>query len=179
MKHRAQVRSQRTRRPSAFTNRKKVRGGKRQLGRVRKWHDAHLEPDLAYLRRFGQEYVKLTIDPWDRLVQRQPSVWLRRAMTLALLSVYESWQRKAAQHPEIEYLRVWLSWPNFTDSQVVMATGQRAQHYRSVFLPVAQPRGLPSDLGPALLERLSEFEWQECPSEYPVYKDDLSPDELA
>lgn len=155
-----------------------MRGGKRQIRRVQRWREARLEPDLNHLRRFGQEYVKLTIDPWYRLVKRQPPVWLRREMTLALLDVYESWRRKVEALPEVEYLRVWLSWPNFIDSQVVMATGRQAQHYQDVFLPVAEPKGLPSELGPQLLARLSEFEWQECLSEYPVYKDDLTADEL-
>jgi len=99
-------------------------------------------------------------------------------MTLALLDVYESWRRKVETLLEVDYLHVWLSWPDFIHSQVVMAVGRHAQHYQDVFLPVAELRGLPSELGPKLLARLSAFEWQECLSEYPVYKDDFTADEL-
>jgi hypothetical protein len=126
---------------SAFVNRKKVRGLKRHIRRVQGWKAARLMPDLGHLRRSGQEYVKLTIDPWYRLVKRRPPMWLRREMVLALLDIYDAWQTQAAERSEVDYLRVWLSWPNFIDSQVIMANHARAPHYQALFRPVAQARG--------------------------------------
>lgn len=160
----------------AFSNRKKLRGAKRQLGRVERWRQAHLSPDLRHLDLYGYDYVKLTIDPWDRLVKRQPPVWLRREMTHALLDMYESWHEATRDNAEVSYLRVWLSWPEFTASQVVVSTSLRAAYYEGMFVDVEQPRGLPADLGAPLLERLAQFEWREVLNEYPVNVEDLRGD---
>ena len=115
-------------RTAAFTNQKKVRGWKTQIKRVERWRTRHLKPDHEFFRQNGVAYCKLWIDPWHRLTRRQPPIWLGRQMIYGLLDLYEAWVSTAV--PEVEYLKVWLMWPELTESQVVMAGTTKAEMYQ-------------------------------------------------
>ncbi|GGR24516.1 hypothetical protein [Deinococcus ruber] len=165
---------------AAFTNRHKVRGWKTQIRRVERWRQAHLTPDAAHLEHADFDYCKLQIDPWNRLIRRQPPMWLARNMIHGLLDIHEAW---AAATPDAGYSCVWLCWPKLMDSQVVMAQGSRVEWYAGMFRPVAElgwaePKGFPPQFGPALLARLNAWEWQECLHEYPVDPADISAGQL-
>lgn len=149
-------------------NRKKVRGWKRQVKRVRRWRDDRLRPDWPHLDAYGRDYVKLTLDPWYRLVRRQPPVWLRREMTHALLDVHDAWRAAVAERPDVTYLRVWLKWPNFIESQVVMATQDHEGWYALGTSRPVPAASLPTELGAPLRARLAEFVWEEAVDEYPL-----------
>jgi|GEM_PF-1918945 len=161
-------------------NRKRVRGWKRQMDRVRAWRDAHARIDTQHYEASDFDDVKLTLDPWYRLVKRQPPVWLRREMTRALLDVEDAWAAQVKQEAmRAPYLSVWLQWPNFIRSQVVIARNDRALMYETMFHEAPDPRGLPHDLGPELHARLGQYTWRECLSEVPVLAEDLTPEDHA
>ncbi|PTA67178.1 hypothetical protein [Deinococcus arcticus] len=140
-----------------LTNRKKLRGGHTQLRRLARWRQRFLEPDWTELEAFGVDYVKLWLDPWSRYPRRNPPAWLRREMLTGLLDIHTAWARAAAGRADVGYLALWVSWPHFIDSQVVMASPERAQMYRTMFTP-AKPRPLPPQLL-AQEPRLSDLHW--------------------
>ena len=155
---------------AAFINKKKIRGWKTQLRRVERWRQAQLTPDWAHFERFSYDYCKIQIDPWNRLIERQPPLWLARRMLHGLLDIHEAW---TAQVPDAPYLRLWLNWPHVMDSQVVLAQESRVDWYGDMFRPVAElgwaeAKGFPPQFGPELLERLKAWDWQECLHEYPM-----------
>ena len=160
----------------AFSNKKKVRGWKTQIRRVERWRSGHLTPDGRHLGRYGYDYCKIQIDPWNRLIEREPPIWLGRLMIHGLLDICDSWA--LASRPEVKYLKVWLNWPRLRTSQVVMAGESRRAWYEGVFRPVADlgwvtEQGLPSPLGPDLLKRLQGWDWQECLDEVAVDRADV------
>ncbi|MFB9993000.1 hypothetical protein ACFFLM_13585 [Deinococcus oregonensis] len=159
-----------------LSNKKKVRGSKRQAARVEAWRQAHQLPDLIHLEHSGFDYAKLTLDPWFRLARRTPPASLRRHMLAALLDVWAAWAEALVQPPE--YLAVWVGWPHFMDSQVVLANGDQAKYYRSLHPVLEQSAPLPDALGltPALCSSLAALHWYESLDEYPLLPEDL-PDE--
>jgi hypothetical protein len=166
---------------AALSNRKKVRGWKTQLRRVERWRSRHLTPDWSHFDRFGYDYCKIQIDPWNRLIEREPPIWLGRQMVHGLLDIHEAWAKAI---PDAPYLKVWLNWPSLTESQVVLAGPSRLDWYASMFRPVADlegktVKGFPPQFGPALLGRLHGWDWQECLDEYDVDPADLPAGWLA
>ena len=143
------------------SNRKKVRGWKRQAARVRAWRDAHLQPDFAHLQTYGREYAKLHLDPWDRLVRRTPPAWLRREMIHALLDVHAAWDKVIWGRPDVAYLAIWLYWP--------LSNTQGPCNAGAIFLPHAQralglqaeenPRHPPTSMALASLSTLLDMVW--------------------
>ncbi|MVN85663.1 hypothetical protein GO986_02675 [Deinococcus sp. HMF7620] len=128
-----------------LSNKRKVRGGQTQLRRVDQWRQQNLTPDWSHLAHNGVDYVKLWIDPWSRLPAREPPAWLRRRMLSGLLDIHDAWTRASAGRPDVAYLALWLCWPHFASSQVVMASPERAEMYRTMFTP-APARPLPAQL---------------------------------
>ena len=172
----------------SLSNKKKVRGGKRQAVRVEAWRQAHQTPDLAHLESYGFDYAKLTLDPWFRLSRRTPPARLRRQMIAALLDVRAAWAKALAQpsdkqssesqpsdHQPPEYLAVWVGWPHFMESQVVVASGDQARYYRSLHPVLETSAPLPTALGltPALRARLAALRWRESLDEVPLLSEDL------
>ncbi|WP_064013976.1 hypothetical protein [Deinococcus puniceus] len=160
-----------------LSNKKKVRGGKRQAARVEAWRQAHRMPDLNHLEAYGCDYAKLTLDPWYRLDRRTPPARLRRQMLAAMLDVRAAWAEAFAHQPP-EYLAVWVGWPNFMESQVVLATGEQAKYYRALHPVLEESKPLPNALGltPALHANLSALNWRESLDEYPLLAEDLPDD---
>lgn len=159
-----------------LSNKKKVRGGKRQAARVEAWRHIHQTPNLAHLEHSGFDYAKLTLDPWFRLDRRTPPACLRRQMLAALLDVRAAWAETFPQPPE--YLAVWVVWPNFMDSQVVLATGEQAKYYRSLHPVLEESKPWPNALGltPALSSSFTALNWRESLDESPFLQDELPDD---
>ena len=160
----------------AFSNKKKVRGWKTQIRRMERWRTEYLTPDWPHFNHYGYAYCKIQIDPWNRLVKRQPPLWLGRQMIHGLLDICDAWVEAI---PDAAYLRVWLMWPYLIGSQVGMSGPSRLDWYSEMFRPVeslswAEARGFPPQFGPELLERLKGYQWTECLDEYSVDSDDVS-----
>ncbi len=156
----------------SLSNRHKVRGRRAQARRVARWRAANLTPDWAHLNVSGVDYVKLWIDPWNRLPGREPPAWLRRQMLTGLLDILDRWQAQTRDREDLPFLAVWLCWPHFMDSQVVLAREDRAPTYQTMFAPVpTQP--LPNAFAP-LAERLSRLTWTTGADEEPLDAGDMA-----
>lgn len=154
-------------------NRKKIRGWKTQLKRVERWRQHHLTPNWSHLETYGVDYVKVQhLDPWGRLSRREPPVWLRRLILSALLDIHEAWARATQGRADLPYLAIWLGWPAFTDSQVVLAKDWRAAGYEHMF-NLAEQKALPHDLGPQMHTRLHRLTWQTGLNEFALEEADV------
>lgn len=144
-----------------FVNKKKVRGWKRQIKKLQRWKHSHIQLDLNRLNHSGFDYVKIWLDPWDRLVKRNPPIWYRRLILGAMFEIYKNWQSQIKTTGEPFYLRIWLFEPRFYDSQVVVAIGQKIDWYENLF-------AFPKDKNLSLMGRgyehpsynLQEFSWE-------------------
>ncbi len=157
-----------------FSNRKKVRGWKRRLRELERFRLAHRTLDVDALRRDELAYVKLWLDPWSRLVPRDPPVWFRRRVLAAFLDVLHSWGRALEATGEPYYLRLWLYDPRFHRTQVVAAMGERIRWYETMFVPAAGARALPPPQFRDPAYDLAEVEWEPCLDTDVLLEDDAS-----
>jgi hypothetical protein len=111
-----------------FKNRKKIRGWNRQLKKLRSWQCRNMQ---LVLNKSEVAYVKISLDPWYRLVKRNPPLWFRRLILKALIEIYDSWylQLLELKNSDKFYLKIWLYDPHFMSSQVVAAWDQNAYQY--------------------------------------------------
>jgi hypothetical protein len=145
--------------PNPYQNKKKVRGWKRQIRKLQELMNKHLALDLISLEKYGCDYVKIWIDPWDWLVKRNPPLWFRRLILEAFIEVYDSWNNQLLLSAEPFYLKIWLFEPRFHQTQVVAAVGQRMKYYDNLFTPEDQPKRFPYESYEGKGYNLHEFEW--------------------
>jgi hypothetical protein len=119
-----------------LSNRKKVRGWKRRIRQLERFRLVHRELDVDTLRHGrGRHYVKIWLDPWRRLVPRNPPHWYRRRILAAFIDILGAWRERLEAAGEPYYLELWLFHPDFHDTQVVAATGEAIEYYRTLFDP--------------------------------------------
>lgn len=117
-----------------FSNRKKVRGWKRRIRQLEQFRLAHRDLDVEALRHGrGVRYVKIWLDPWSRLVPRNPPHWYRRRILAAFVDILGAWRERLEAAGEPYYLELWLFHPDFHDTQVVAAMGEAIDYYRTLF----------------------------------------------
>ncbi|SFE70289.1 hypothetical protein SAMN04487969_105201 [Paenibacillus algorifonticola] len=116
-----------------LSNKHKIRGWKRRVREIEKWKQRYMQLDMEYLAHHQRDYVKLWIDPFYRLVRRNPPVWFSRLLLAALLDIYEAWHQQLKQRNEAFYLKIWLFEPDFISSQVVAAIGEQLHAYDHAF----------------------------------------------
>lgn len=138
-------------------NKKKIRGWKRQIRKIKQWKQEHLR--LA-LNRCGYEYVKVWLDPWYRQQKCNPPVWFRRLIVAALIEIYNSWQKQLVSRNEPFYLKIWFYEPHFIRSQVVAATGKRIEYYENLFVPDTESKKFPFEKYAHGNYNLTAFDWQ-------------------
>lgn len=157
-----------------FSNRKKVRGWKRRLRELERFRLAHRVLDVDALRRDEPAYVKLWLDPWSRLVPRDPPVWFRRRVLAAFLDVLHAWHRALEATGEPYYLRLWLFDPRFHRTQVVAAMGDRIAWYETMFAPAAGAPPLPPPHLRDPAYDLAALEWEPCLDTDVLLEDDAA-----
>jgi len=142
---------------SSFANRHKVRGWKRRLRQLERLEKEHLCLDLESLYHFHYHFIKLQLDPWNRLVKRNPPFWFRHRVLQTLFKVAKAWQEQVQALDAPCYLAIWIFHPCFYQSQVVVAIDERVDWYEGVF-PEAQEQPMPADLyglAPAQVQALT------------------------
>lgn len=94
-------------------NKHKIRGWKRKVRQIEKWKQRYMRLDMEYFAHHQRDYVKLWIDPFYRVVRRNPPVWFSRLLLAALIDIYEEWHQQLKQRNEPFYLKIWLYEPSF------------------------------------------------------------------
>ncbi|HLM67701.1 MAG TPA: hypothetical protein VK358_09250 [Longimicrobium sp.] len=146
--------------PNPLSNRKKVRGWKRRIRQLERFRLAHRELDVDGFRAVERQYVKIWLDPWSRLVPRNPPYWFRRRILAALIDIYASWRQALEASGEPYYLELWLFHPDFHGTQVVAATGSLLEFYDNVFEPAENGSPRPPALYGDPAYDLDRFRWR-------------------
>ena len=116
-----------------LTNNKKIRGWKRRKKHIDKWFDWNKGPDLDRFHSKGEDYVKIRLDPWNRLYERNPPNWYFRLILQKLLIIYKQWKLFYETQAVPYDLQLWLNFPNTIRCEVVCAkvesVGERREDY--------------------------------------------------
>lgn len=116
-----------------LSNKKKIRGWKKRIRDVNRWKKHAMTLNVEELMDREFVFEKLYIDPWYRLVKRNPPPWLRHYMVEAMMEVFNSWHQLLNTTGNPYYLAIWLFVPDFMSSQVVAAVGDRICYYQTLF----------------------------------------------
>jgi hypothetical protein len=142
-----------------FSNRKKVRGWKRRIRQLDRLRLRHRELNMEMLRRYGVDYAEILLDPWSRLVGRNPPHWYRRRIMAAFIDIFDAWRGTLERLGEPYYLALWVLEPNFYGTQVVAAVGDRIDAYRTRFDFVERRTPGPVQYRDASYD-LARFQWR-------------------
>lgn len=117
---------------------KKIRGKARRLKAINKWVSDNLNFDIERLLETKYLYVKFRVDPWSRLpmgnsVYPEPVQEYREKIIKGLVSIYDLWKFNLDKLNIDYYLKIWICFPNFRDSQIVCAIGDRIEFYKNNF----------------------------------------------
>lgn len=143
-----------------FTNRKKVRGWKRRIRQLERFRLAHRALDVEALRAAERQYVKIWLDPWNRLVPRNPPCWYRRRILAAFIDIHASWRQALEAAGEPYSLELWLFHPDFHKTQVVAATGSLLRFYDNAFERAEDRPPRPPALYDDPAYDLDRFQWR-------------------
>lgn len=143
-----------------FSNQKKVRGWKRRIRQLERLRLAHRELDVDALRQGGVDYVKIWLDPWNRLVPRNPPYWYRRRILAAFIDIFDAWRERLEGAGEPHYLELWLFDPDFHRTQVVAVMGDRIASYQTLFDPAEARAARPPARYDDASYDLSRFRWR-------------------
>lgn len=139
-------------------NKKKIRGWKRKIRQIEHWKMRHIDLDIEQLCRNSRDYVKLWIDPFYRLIRRDPPMWYSRLMLEAMSEVYQSWNQQMEKLKEPYYLKLWLYYPHFINSQVVVAFRESLNYYDHIFHESNDKKEFPSQQFGAV-PGLNKWKW--------------------
>lgn len=165
--------------PNPFSNRKKVRGWKRRIRQLERLRRAHLALDVDELRAAERRYVKIWLDPWSRLVPRNPPYWFRRRILAAFIDIHDAWRKALEAAGEPYYLELWLFHPDFHSTQVVAATGSLLRFYDNVFERAEGAAPRPPALYGDPAYDLGRFRWRAGTEVYVRLESDVEPEEQA
>jgi hypothetical protein len=161
-----------------MTNKKKIRGWKRQIKKIDEWKQQVLNLDMNYMEQHQRDYAKLWIDPFYRLIRRNPPVWYRRLILQAMFEVYMNWYKQMKVTGEPFYLKIWLYEPHFMNSQIVVAYRECLHFYDQTFDKADYEQRFSHDkyeLG-ELLDVLRKLDWQLHVDAIDYFESDLSDD---
>ncbi|MGE3318197.1 MAG: hypothetical protein AB7I18_02785 [Candidatus Berkiella sp.] len=157
-------------------NKKKIRNWPTVIKRLESLKERHLFSSVEEMKTRLADghycYMKFYIDPFYRLLKRNPPLWFKKLFIEALCDVYENWQFYAKQMNVPYYLKVWIFEPNFTQSQIVLAVENRIKWYEELFgideSKVPFPHEYTADC-------TQKFSWTFANEIYAVEQEDFSP----
>ncbi len=152
-------------------NKKRIRGWKRRINQVDRWFQRCQNADLESFLSLGEVYVKIRIDPWNRLHERTPPIWYFKLIVARLIQIHHEW-KKAFDKSGVAYdLQIWLNDPHTQRSQVVCAhvdlPGEtRSNYYRKS----KEQKDFPYEKWGNRLYNLADFDWELHDDEVFVFK---------
>jgi hypothetical protein len=139
----------------------KLRGLHRRKSEIDKWIKSSLDLDLGTLINRQVYYKKIWVYPWSNLFcDKQPPTDYRNQITSGLIDIFINWQTELEKLNQPYYLKIWLNYPRFKNSQVVVAIGDKIDYYNNIFLPTDKSISFPHDKFASNKERISKLSWQ-------------------
>jgi hypothetical protein len=140
---------------------KKIRGLRRRQKELNRWRGFHKELNTERLRENGYVYAKAKFGPWANLFTETPyPSGYRKQLFSNLIEFYFNWKRTLDKDFEQYYLKIWLFYPRFIDSQVVAAIGDKVEYYESLFGIEQQEKAFPVSAFNHELANIARFDWQ-------------------
>lgn len=105
----------------ANTNKKKVRGWRRQIKKIDFWYNSNFKPNVIRLESCKDEYAKIWIDPWYRLSKRNPPLWYFRIILDRIGEMHNNWKYEFLRGNIPFDLQLWIFEKNYIESELVCA----------------------------------------------------------
>lgn len=142
------------------SGKKKIRGWKRHVRKIEQWKQRALHLDMDHLALHERDYEKLWIHPFYALERRNPPLWYRKLLLEAMIDVYLSWHDTMTKTNEDFHLKIWLYYPNFINSQIVVAYRECINFYDTAFEEQHKMKEFPYHQYTFLREKLEMFDWK-------------------
>jgi hypothetical protein len=138
----------------------KIRGIKRRQKDLNSWSDFHQELDIDRLKEYGYVYAKTKFGPWaDLCIERPYPSDYRKQLFSNLINFYFKWKNALDKEFDNYYLKIWLSYPRFIDSQIVVAIGDKIDYYTNLFEKCDNQREFPLEVFNTEKLRINLFDW--------------------
>lgn len=117
---------------------KKIRGINRRLKAIKDWREKNLFFDKESLLSEDCLYLKFRVDPWSRLSLTnsdypEPNHQFREMIIEAFSDIYDLWKEELDKLNLEYYLKIWIIFPHFRESQLVCAINDKIDWYNNVF----------------------------------------------
>jgi hypothetical protein len=140
---------------------KKIRGLKRRQRDIDSWTKFHKSIDMDRLKQNGYVYAKAKVGPWANLFNDRPyPADFRRQLLTNLIDFYFNWRHALDLEFDKYYLKLWVQYPRFIDSQLIAAVGDRIDHYDKFEQIEVEHREFPVREFQNEKERIIKFNWQ-------------------
>ena len=162
---------------TVFANRKKIRGWRHQIKKIENWYLTNSTPNIDRLSSWNDEYAKIWIDPWYRLVKRNPPLWYFRLILDKLTNLYDLWNKEFSNGDYPYDLQLWIFENNYIESELVSARVENKNEKRNnFFIKCETERTFPLDKFNSKTFKFSDFDWSlnYATRDYYEKSDDLS-----
>jgi hypothetical protein len=159
---------------------KKIRGVKRAIKQVGYWKDYSKELSIERLKENLYAHAKIYVSPyhWARISSTnseipEPRGKIRKIIFSGLLDIYDAWKNQLKNLGEPYYLKIWISEPKFSDSQVVCAIGDKIEYYENLFMETESEIPFPVEKFANEKDRINKMEWESFYDEDLLCENDL------
>lgn len=137
-------------------NRKKIRGWNRQIKQLNRFASERLFPNVQEYEIYGRTYCRFFIDPWYRLIKRNPPVWFFKLMIAHLSNAFSEWEAFFSNRNQPFDLQIWLFSKTFIKSEIYCAKVDENGEERHLFEVAKVQRQFPKlILGAEIEEKLA------------------------
>lgn len=127
------------------SNTKKIRGLKKYHAILNQWKSKILSNSEVNLSNNNRWYEKQIIDPFYRLVRRQPPFWIQKIQLENLIEIGSAWKSIYNQANTNGRVFLWLYPDPFIQSQVVAVKDEMKSFYDGTFEPAPSAFALNPD----------------------------------
>jgi hypothetical protein len=152
----------------------KIRGLRKRKSQIEKWITNSLEIDIDNLINRQVYYEKIYIYPWAHpYCDKQPPTGYRNQITAGLVDIYFIWLTELKKLNQPYYLKIWLYYPRFMNSQVVAAIGDKIEYYDNIFPSVDKSISFPIDKFSMINDKINKLAWTPFLDEEPYFESEF------
>ena len=152
----------------------KLRGLRRRGREIERWRKNALQIDMDRLMYNQYNHQKIYVYPWSNLFcYKQPLKHYRSQITEGLIDIFLNWKTELEKLEQPYYLKIWLYYPHFMQSQVVAAIGSKIEHYDTLFPLAGKSVSFPIDRFAVIRDKLHSIKWQTYLEEEIVFDSDI------
>lgn len=139
-----------------ISNKKKIRGWKRKVKLVDNWFELNKEFDCTRFENSGEHYIKIQIDPWNRLGSRRMPNWFFKLILEKMIKIHDLWLEELEANNFKLDLQIWLYENINTRSELVCPKEVNKEYFRRS----QDPRDFPAQMWQSSLYDLNRFTWE-------------------